>query len=40
MFIKRLLFVAAVLAVAACSSTLTDPNSLRARSDSVRVQPK
>jgi len=40
MFIKRLLFVAAVLAVAACSSTLTDPSSTQLRPDSVRVQPK
>ncbi len=40
MFLKRLIFVAAVLAVAGCSATLTDPNSAQLRPDSVRVQPK
>ena len=40
MFIKRLLIVAAVLALAACSSALTDPNGLTIRPDSVRAQPK
>jgi len=38
--IKRWLFVAAALAVAACSATATGPSSLRNLADSAHVQPK
>jgi hypothetical protein len=39
MFIKRLLFITALLAVAACTSTLTDPKNGFIRPDSTVHRP-